>query len=242
MARMTGPTRATGRRRNVTDRTPDSDASALDALDRRTYLQAIGTAVVGSAVILLGSLHVYLVHRIHELNLNKINELMTRDELTRLFNLRAGQEALQREMERAERYQEAFAVLSIDLDNFKTVNDTLGHSAGDDLLVKVADTLKASSRRTDIPVRVGGDEFLMILPNTGIGGAVVLASRLIEHIRKLSVQEGEEVENQIPISASIGTAAFPDHGTDGEKLLQKVDKALYKAKNNGGSQYSLPQE
>ena len=202
--------------------------------------QSIATALVGGAVLLLGSVHAYIVYRMNALNLAKIQHLMMHDELTELLNLRAGQQSLEEEFARAERYEQTFSVLSVDLDGFKKVNDTLGHVAGDQLLEEVGEVLRNYTRKTDIAARVGGDEFLIILPNTGIDGALVLASRIIQNIGAIKVNNDRPESDSLSIGASIGVAAFPEHGTGREQLVQKADQALYNAKRSGRSTYSLP--
>jgi diguanylate cyclase (GGDEF)-like protein/PAS domain S-box-containing protein len=125
------------------------------------------------------------------------------------------------------------ALAYLDVDNFKDVNDTLGHSAGDELLVEFAQRLRAQIQPDDMLGRLGGDEFVIVLPNRDAAEASVVASRITEALAK-PLQIGTR---QVPMSASMGISIYPDSATDIDTLIQQADAAMYKAKQAGRSTY-----
>jgi diguanylate cyclase (GGDEF)-like protein len=155
----------------------------------------------------------------------------TTDSLTHLCNRRQLVELLPRELIRARRKNSKVAALMIDLDFFKRINDTFGHNGGDLVLCEVGQLLRASVRGSDIACRYGGEEMLLILPDTALKAATERAEGIRTKIRELQMtHEGREVG---PITASIGVAIFPDHAEDAEVLLRVADGALYHAKHGG---------
>lgn len=160
----------------------------------------------------------------------KTHELTLMDDLTHLFNTRYLYQALKNETSRARRYGYPIAVLFLDLDGFKAVNDTNGHLVGSTTLKIVAKVLTAGVRSIDIVARYGGDEFTLILPNTDREGAMVVAERLRSSIEEHDYQKDLGVS--IRISASFGISIFPEHGQDPELLIQKADQAMYKVKES----------
>ncbi len=160
----------------------------------------------------------------------RLHELATTDELTDLPNRRVFIQSLEQEIERAHRYKHSFSVMFLDLDNFKHINDTLGHSAGDAALRHFASALKGSLRDSDMPGRMGGEEFGIILPNTDLKNGALLAERLRQNIEKSTVlYQGKK----ITFTASIGVAAYSEEMSNIDELLRKVDEALYEAKAEG---------
>ena len=125
------------------------------------------------------------------------------------------------------------ALAFLDVDNFKDVNDTLGHSAGDELLVEFAQRLRAQIQPDDMLGRLGGDEFVIVLPNRDAAEAALVASRITEAL-VMPLQIGAK---QVPMSASIGISIYPDSATDIDTLIQQADAAMYKAKDAGRSTY-----
>jgi diguanylate cyclase (GGDEF)-like protein len=130
---------------------------------------------------------------------------------------------------RARRNGELLALGVLDLDRFKTVNDSLGHRAGDHLLVEVADRLRAAVRGHDTVARMGGDEFTLLLPDLQPHGEAIVAERLLAAFEEPFMLDGHAIR----ISPSIGLASFPAHGDNPERLLRNADAAMYRAKENG---------
>ncbi|MEJ2347448.1 MAG: diguanylate cyclase [Gammaproteobacteria bacterium] len=159
-----------------------------------------------------------------------LQHMAIRDALTGQYNRREFKARLGMELQRARRYSHPFAVLLIDIDHFKKVNDTYGHPAGDRVLVTVAGALHDSMRPADTVARYGGEEFAVILPETRAETAVAMAERLRECVAEQSVHLGNE---EIRVTASVGVAAFPQHGGRTDVLMQEADRALYAAKAAG---------
>ena len=155
----------------------------------------------------------------------------TTDDLTGLYTRQYIDERLAQEIERAKRYQRPFSILMVDLDHFKQVNDTYGHSTGDLVLQIVSDILIQDLRDTDIAGRLGGEEFIIILGETQQDGAVNFAERIREEIESKHIEKDNKV---IKVTASIGLACYKKSYKDQfERLIEDADKALYKAKNSG---------
>ncbi|MCA9772680.1 MAG: GGDEF domain-containing protein [Myxococcales bacterium] len=165
---------------------------------------------------------------------SELKALAMTDELTGIANKRALSHRLRHEVVRARRHGEPLSVLFIDLDNFKSVNDLFGHARGDAVLVSVAQTLMQSFRQTDLLARVGGDEFVALLPSTGIESAVTVAEKVVEELR--STREAiPRIDSRTPLTASVGAAALGKDGDDGGlHLVREADKAMYRAKAMGG--------
>ncbi len=165
----------------------------------------------------------------------KLEHLAVRDGLTGLFNHRSLMEHLDLEVARSSRYQRQFAVLFLDLDDFKQVNDEHGHRVGDAVLRRVASLLQEGPqglRRSDFSARYGGEEFCVILPETSLAGGVTKAERLREAVaRQAWEREAEGLQAQVTVS--VGVAAYPQHGGTAEALLEAADSALYTAKRTG---------
>jgi diguanylate cyclase (GGDEF)-like protein/PAS domain S-box-containing protein len=166
----------------------------------------------------------------------QLQHLADHDPITTLFNRRRFEEELGRELAAARRYGTGGAVIALDLDNFKYVNDTLGHSAGDELIASVAEILSGRLRRTDIVARLGGDEFAVVLPHVDEEEALSVANDLLAAIRNDAVVTTAKGSRRA--TASIGIALFgsvPDPLT-GEELLIEADIAMYDAKEAGRDQ------
>jgi diguanylate cyclase (GGDEF)-like protein len=160
--------------------------------------------------------------------------LAEHDPLTDLLGRRGFHTELRRQLAEANRYGVRGSLLFLDLDDFKRVNDTLGHAAGDQVLNSVGALLRARLRDTDLLARLGGDEFAVLMPHTGADQARALAGQLLAAIRsQTSVINGRPVS----VSASIGIALFPDHGRGVEELLGGADAAMYRAKVAGGNRF-----
>jgi diguanylate cyclase (GGDEF)-like protein/PAS domain S-box-containing protein len=158
----------------------------------------------------------------------RLRHLAEHDSLTGLFNRRLLERQLAMQVARCRRYGEVGALLVIDLDSFKQVNDTYGHKVGDELLAVIATELQHRLRGTDIVARLGGDEFAVLLPGTTVEDARKVASILSEAIASCSVVvEGVE---RISVAASVGVAALDADTQGGEAALMEADRAMYSAK------------
>lgn len=155
----------------------------------------------------------------------------TMDFLTELANRRQAVRHLERERARARRSGESLAFVMVDLDHFKRVNDTYGHQAGDAALKHVADLMRTRARTSDILIRYGGEEFLLVLPDTRLRGAMELANSLRERIQDHPLTYGDL---EVPIRASFGVAVLPPGEEISVKdMIGRADKALYAAKEKG---------
>ena len=157
-----------------------------------------------------------------------------RDPLTGLYNRRHMEEALGREVARAERGHLSLSVLMLDLDHFKRFNDTAGHPAGDVLLKQVGTLVDQRTRKEDVACRYGGEEFVLILPGMPFDVARRRAEELRRAIGEASVEYGGQSLGSVTIS--VGVASYPQHGIAGAELLSAADKALYCAKDRGRNQ------
>jgi diguanylate cyclase (GGDEF)-like protein/PAS domain S-box-containing protein len=163
----------------------------------------------------------------------QLQYLADHDSLTGLFNRRRFEEELTRELVSAERYGGRLAVLAIDLDEFKYINDSLGHSIGDELIVQVGEELRARLRRSDVLARLGGDEFAVILPRIEEAAALDVAANLLEAVGSVDLV-GLGARGGGKVSASVGVAMFePGSNLTAEELLVEADIAMYDAKEAG---------
>ena len=162
---------------------------------------------------------------------HKMANLAITDDLTKLFNLRYLYRVLDTEVKRCRRYHSTFAIIFLDLDSFKLVNDTHGHLIGSKTLVEVARMLAGSLRDVDIISRYGGDEFVIVLPHTTVEMAYKIAARIQNDINRHSFLTEEGLS--LKITASFGVAGYPDHAGDETELLRIADGAMYTAKGMG---------
>ena len=165
----------------------------------------------------------------------RVEYLATHDALTGLPNRSLFHDRLDLAMAQARRSNSLVALMFMDLDNFKNINDTLGHDVGDELLVEIARRLKEQMRDMDTVARLGGDEFTIVLPETDFVGAERVAERLISAVR----QPVRVRHKDLFVSASIGLAFYPDDGETRTSLIKAADTAMYRAKNNGRDGFEL---
>jgi diguanylate cyclase (GGDEF)-like protein/PAS domain S-box-containing protein len=155
------------------------------------------------------------------------------DPLTGLANRRGFERALERELAAAKRHSLSPALVVVDLDHFKAINDRHGHQTGDQLLVAAAQTLVATVRASDLPVRLGGDEFAVLLPDCDLTTAEVVAGKIVAALRR---QQIAAEDGPVPVSASAGVALLGQEGiTSGLDLIRAADKAMYRAKRRRSS-------
>jgi diguanylate cyclase (GGDEF)-like protein len=151
------------------------------------------------------------------------------DDLTRVYNYRFMKAALRREVDRASRYGQVFSILMLDVDHLKKFNEVHGHLEGSDLLRRLAEILSRSSRAIDLVAKYGGDEFLLILPQTNTDGATVMGKRICAAVAEAPFPHCRPGD----ITISVGVASFPQHGASMETLLAASDEALFTAKRSG---------
>ena len=170
----------------------------------------------------------------------KIHRLAYYDPLTELANRSLFMERLRLEMRHADDYEGALVLLYLDLDNFKPVNDTMGHEAGDILLIEVARRLESCVRASDTVARMGGDEFTVILPDQR---DLESARSLSEHVASQIISALREPiaisDMEFKVTVSVGIAIYPEHGQDASELLRHADKAMYQAKESGRDLYRM---
>jgi diguanylate cyclase (GGDEF)-like protein/PAS domain S-box-containing protein len=159
-----------------------------------------------------------------------------RDRLTGLPNRLSLEERLAETIAGAEREERGFAVLFLDLDRFKTINDTLGHNPGDEVLREIASRLQAVVREGDVVARPGGDEFIILLPRAGDPSEIQLVAQRLLRALAPPVAAGDR---ELFVTASIGAAMYPAHGKHAEALIAHADAAMYRAKGMGGNRYSM---
>jgi two-component system cell cycle response regulator len=203
---------------------------AVVALDRRisrgepklssAALAALESAIEPGAIALDNALRV-----------QRAEALSVTDDLTSLYNSRFLAQVLRRETKRAARSARPLSLLFLDLDGFKSINDTHGHLFGSRALVEAAAVIRSSARETDMVARYGGDEFALVLPETGSEGAAAVGERVRERLEAHEFLQADGL--RITLTASVGVATFPDVAATVEALIQAADLAMYRVKERG---------
>lgn len=195
-----------------------------------------GGTLLATSVWLLASLAVKGLADTREANrrleaaLTSLREVAATDPLTGLYNRRRFDEAVAWECQRAERSGRPFSLLVADLRGLKRTNDSLGHHAGDLLLQSAAQALRRSVRATDLVFRIGGDEFALVLPNTGVEGAALVAQAVVDEVQRVRVRvEGQVLHPRL----TVGAATYPDDGASPQQLMLAADLAMYRARQLG---------
>lgn len=174
--------------------------------------------------------------------LDQLQDDVRTDPKTQVYNMRGWLESAERALARATKSGDNLGILMIDLDYFKWINDSYGHPAGDDVLRNLAQLLDEVTRPTDVVGRFGGEEFLVLLPETDQAQATGAAERIRAAVAQLRIGSTDKRGERITVSertASIGVAVYPDHGDSLEKLMQAADAAVYEAKEGGRNQVRL---
>jgi diguanylate cyclase (GGDEF)-like protein len=162
-----------------------------------------------------------------------VREQAVTDALTGLYNRRYFEEALDKEVQRAKRQKQPFSIIGIDLDFLKKINDTYGHTFGDIAIKTIANVLKTNARSIDVPARIGGEEFNVLLPGINSEGAMIAAERIRKSI------ESVEIDTIGHITGSLGVATYLEHSDNIEELMELTDQAMYTSKRNGRNQVTL---
>lgn len=166
---------------------------------------------------------------------SRMHALAVTDGLTGVANFRFFQDRLREEFRRAQRYDTPLALVMMDLDHFKHVNDNFGHQVGDEVLIAAAQAVKLAVRETDIVARYGGEEFAMLLPQTHLAGALTVAERVASGLQALKLSTPG-----LRVTGSFGLSGFPGRGVSTpEHLVRTADQALYRAKHDGRNRISL---
>ena len=202
-----------------------------DRVERKVKLADGDKIQVGRTTILKFTYHDSLEESFQK----QMYESALRDGLTKVFNKRYFTERLNSELRFATRHRAALALLMLDLDHFKKINDTHGHVAGDRVLVAVAQVLSKSVRNEDVVARYGGEEFAVLLRATPVEHVLGTAERLRRQIEALAVEgEGDTAGQRIRCTVSVGVATYPEKPvTSPPELIELADQALYRAKNGG---------
>jgi len=215
-------------------------AAVIMAYLHREYTVAFLTAVSAFAALeILGFASVYVSRRRLEESQQRyqarlfirnleLRDMAMRDDLTQLFNRRYFYNRLERELDQARNFQRPLAVAVLDVDGLKAVNDTCGHKAGDLLLATVGRLLVQCTRTCDVPARIGGDEFGIIMPETDKSGAFAVANRLQRAVESASVFE--ENGKRLKLKLSLGLSGYPWGGDDVDAIVQWADTYMYAAK------------
>ena len=167
----------------------------------------------------------------------RLEELATTDGLTGCYNKRYFHEELKSRLQAAQRFGRNLSLIIVDLDHFKTVNDTYGHHTGDVVIRELGQVLRRLKRETDVVARFGGEEFCVLCEETNTEGALLLAERVRQELEHTSF---ETELGTLRVTASLGVATFPDHAHDKQQLFAAADRALYAAKHGGRNQVSAP--
>ena len=203
---------------------------ALVGLDRTPSAREPKFAAPTQAA-LLGVLEPAAIALDNALRVQRAEALSVTDDLTQLYNSRYLSQVLRRETKRASRSGRPLSLLFIDLDGFKAINDTHGHLYGSRALVEAAGLIRQSARETDVVARFGGDEFALILPDTGSEGAAAVGERIRERVNAYRFLQGDGLN--IHLTVSVGVATLPDVAASTEGLIQAADEAMYHVKEHG---------
>ena len=169
----------------------------------------------------------------HEQSSTELDRLAHTDPLTGLHNRRFLEQELERHVELYKRYRHPFALLMLDFDNLKWVNDTFGHAAGDSALKHLGTLMQMNVRDVDIPCRFGGDEFLVLMPEAEKNAIQMVGRRISESVSKTRFKLGRSFTS---LQVSFGVSACPEDGVESEVLLQEADASLYRAKQHKAEQ------
>jgi diguanylate cyclase (GGDEF)-like protein len=202
---------------------------------RQWWVHNAAVLLISLLFLLTSSTVAYRIWRREKLHRQELVSQARRDALTGLPNRAAAEDMIKFCIDMSHTLDQKLSMLIVDIDRFKDINDSLGHAVGDRLLVAIAGNIKQTLREEGTLSRLGGDEFLVLLPARGMDTALDVAESLIESFKQ-PIQAGE---HSLQVTPSIGIAQFPEHGRDFDTLLKHADTAMYDAKRNGGNRFSL---
>ncbi len=205
-----------------------------DSFSGQHLVMAFYFVALGALAGMIQGLYIHRLKVLYE----RARALSITDELTSLYNRRHFLNELEREVERAKRYSESFCLAIVDIDNFKHYNDTHGHQMGDELLKEFAGFVRTVVRETDMVGRYGGDEFIILMPETTRAVAYHVAERLRSRVQEYPFH-GRETQPGGNVTISIGVAEFATDGESSHQLLRSADNALYEAKRDGRNMVCL---
>ena len=169
----------------------------------------------------------------------ELENMAMQDDLTQLFNRRYFFDRLERELETAKAFKRPLSVIVMDLDWMKEINDTYGHRIGDEVLQNLGRFLLEQTRASDVPARIGGDEFAIILPDTAVEHAQALTARLSRRLGAINIVDRNELS--LTVEASFGCAGYPDTGDTADEVMQQADTAMYEQKRERKLQAAPPE-
>jgi two-component system cell cycle response regulator len=199
--------------------------------------------ILAAMILFFGSIYYFISRLLQKINeaQQKLMALASIDDLTQLYNRRYFFERFNQEVERAMRYQRPLSCIILDIDFFKQVNDSYGHLAGDQVLIDIANILKNNCRQSDMAGRYGGEELIILLPETEANGAMIIAERIREMIEEHQTLDGKGVFITVTVSMGIASLTGPElKNLDKiERIVQYADDALLLAKKQGRNRIEL---
>lgn len=173
--------------------------------------------------------------KLHQAN-SRLQEISLTDELTEIGNRRLFDRWIKEEIDRSHRFGHRFSLVFLDVDSFKGYNDRYGHPTGDLLLQKLGRLLRSVSRKVDVPCRIGGEEFAVLLPETAKSGGKIYAEKVRQRVESALLEVGDPTG---PVTVSLGVSGFPEDGTSPESLMRAADDALYQSKRLGKNRVTV---
>jgi diguanylate cyclase (GGDEF)-like protein len=193
--------------------------------------------ILAAMILFFGGIYYFISQLLPKINeaQQKLLALASVDDLTQLYNRRYFFERFNQEVERAKRYQRPLSCIILDIDFFKHVNDSYGHLAGDQVLIDIAQILKNSCRQSDLAGRYGGEEFIILLPETEAGGAMIIAERIREMIEEHQTVDGKGAVIGVTVSMGLASLAGAElrNIDKNDRIVQYADDALLVAKKGG---------
>ena len=199
--------------------------------------------ILAAMILFFGGIYYFISRLLQKINeaQQKLMALASVDDLTQLYNRRYFFERFNQEVERAMRYQRPLSCIILDIDFFKQVNDSYGHLAGDQVLIDIANILKNNCRQSDLAGRYGGEELIILLPETEASGAMIIAERIREMIEEHQTLDGKGVVIAVTVSMGIASLTGPElrNLDKNERIVQYADDALLLAKKKGRNRIEL---